>query len=629
MYSIPRQQRNFIRKLLVALSLALIFCPFAPLLAKAHQLLPFHAEYDHSDPPANARLPSGHPPTRVQVWFTEQVDPNFSKLAVFNQARHEVDLGDSHVAPNDPSSLVISLHPRLTDGAYTVVFQTVSAEDGHEVTSAFSFVVGGGLLPTNTSTLLRNIQVADTNLNIWSVMIRWVNYLGLAGLVGGLAFLLLVWRPSVVLLTHQMGVSLDDASTQLESRTWLFCLWCFLILFLEWFCFLIYQASTASASPLWQLFSNGALATVLLHSHLGALWLVRLGLLVFSSILWFLLYRSPIEKAHKNNLLWFILLAGVGMMCTNSLSSHAAANRVAWLLIPVDLLHLVSTGFWIGGLFCLVLVLPVALRTLIPGTGDRTRVLAVIIPRFTVVAMISVVLLAVTGMVQALIQLNVLNAFFSGSYGQVLSAFLGSAYGQALAIKSVLFAVLISFGAFSAFRISPKMRRFAKRSNEQDGAGSFAAGRLQRTFKRAVTIEAVISVCLLLVVGGLTSLSPPPPSPSSVTSGPLLLQGQIADLTYHLAINPGKIGPNTFEVALTEKDGQPAQHINDVEAYFVMEDMDMGIEVLDFTPARNTPGYYGATASILSMAGRWQIDLIVRRAGFDDAKVAIHCTISS
>jgi hypothetical protein len=108
-----------------------------------------------------------------------------------------------------------------------------------------------------------------------------------------------------------------------------------------------------------------------------------------------------------------------------------------------------------------------------------------------------------------------------------------------------------------------------------------------------------------------------------------LLQGQIADLTYHLAINPGKIGPNTFEVALTEKDGQPAQNIHDVEAYFVMEDMDMGIEVLDFTPVRNTPGYYGATASILSMAGHWQINLIVRRAGFDDAKVAIHCTISS
>ncbi len=624
MYSIQRQRRDFIHKLLAAFSLALLLFLFAPLLAMAHLLLPFHAQYDHSDPPANARLPSGHPPTHVQVWFTEQVDPNFSKLAVFNQERHEVDLGDSHVALNDPSSLVISLHPRLADGAYTVVFQTVSAEDGHEVTSAFGFVVGGGPLPTNTSTLLRNIQASDTNLNAWSVVIRWVNYLGLVALVGGLAFLLLVWRPSVALLTHQMGVPLDDACTQVELRTRWFCLWCFLLLFLGWLGFLIYQTSVASASPLWQLFGNGALTTVLLSSHLGELWLVRLGLLVFASILWFLLYRNPIEKAHVENLLWFILFAGVGMMCTNSLTSHAAANHAEWLLVPADLLHLVSASFWIGGLFYLVLVLPVALRTLIPGTGDRTRVLAVIIPRFTVIAMMSVALLAVTGMVQALVQLNVLNAFFSGNYGQVLSAFLGSTYGQALTIKSIIFAILIGFGVFNAFRISPMMRRFATRTKEPDGAGSFAAGRLQRTFRRAVTIEAVIAVCLLLVVGGLTSLSPPPPP---VTSGPLLLQGQIADLTYHLAINPGKIGPNTFEVALTEKDGQPARSINVVEAYFVMEDMDMGIEVLDFSPIKNTPGYYGATASILSMAGHWQIDLIVRRAGFDDAKVAIHCTI--
>jgi copper transport protein len=629
MCSIPRWQKRFICKLLVTFGMVLLVFLLVPLLAEAHPQLPFHAQYDHSNPPANARLPSGHPPTRVQVWFTEQVDPNFSKLTIFNQQRHEVDLGDSHMAPNDPYSLIISLHPSLPDGAYTVVFHTVSAEDGHQVTSGFSFVVGGGSLPTDTSALLRHIQTNDTNLNVWSVTIRWFNYLGLAGLVGSLTFLLLVWRPSAIQLKICLGVPLDEANAQIELRTLWFSFGCLLVLFLGWASFLIYQASTASASAFWHIFGNSAMTTVLLHSRFGVLWLVRLALLMLACILWFLLYRNKAAKDSSSILLWLILFAGVGMMSTNALDSHAAANRAAWFLVPADLLHLVSTGFWVGGLFSFVLVLPVALRALVPGTGDRTRVFAVLIPRFTVVAMLSVALLAMTGLMQALVQLNMLNAFLSGNEGQVLSAFLGSSYGQALTLKSGLFAVLIGFGAFNAFRISPLMQRFADRTSDEDGAGSFAAGRLQRTFRHAVKTEVLIALCLLLVVGGLTSLSPPAPPSAPAANGPLIRQGQMADLTYHLAINPGKVGSNTFEVALTEKNGQPVQHADAVVAYFIMEDMDMGTEVLDFTPLKKTPSYYGATASILSMSGHWKIELIVRRNGFDDAKTMIQCMVGA
>jgi len=243
--------------------------------------------------------------------------------------------------------------------------------------------------------------------------------------------------------------------------------------------------------------------------------------------------------------------------------------------------------------------------------------------------MLSVALLAVTGIVQALVQLHVLNAFLSGNEGQVLSAFLRSSYGQALTLKSSLFVLLISFGAFNAFRINPLMQRFTAKTSDEDGAGSFAAGRLQRTFRFAVKMEVLIALCLLLVVGGLTSLSPPPPPSAPVANGPLIRQGRMADLTYHLAINPGKAGPNTFEVALTEKNGQLVQHADAVVAYFIMEDMDMGTEVLDFTPLKKTPGYYEATASILSMSGHWKIELIVRRNGFDDAKTMIQCTVGA
>ncbi len=612
---------------MLMVGMALLLLLLVPLHAKAHSQVPLHAQYDHSDPPTNTRLPSGHPPTHVQVWFTEHVDPNFSKLAVFNQQRHQIDLGDSHIAPDDASSLMITLHPQLPDGAYTVVFQTVSAEDGHEVTSSFSFIVGGGILPTNTSSLLGHIQMTDSNFNLWSVTIRWLNYLGLAGLVGSLTFLLLVWRPCITQLKIGISITLEEINMLIEEQTLWCSLCCLIILFLGWVGFLLYQASTSSASAPWQIFANGAMSTIFLHSRFGALWLARFTLLMFACILWFLLYRNKVLKAIPKKLPWFILLAGIGMMGTNSLASHAAANRAAWFLVPTDLLHLVSTGFWVGGLFSFVLILPIALRALAPGTGDRTRVFATLIPRFTIVAMLSVALLAVTGMMQALVQLNVLNAFLSENYGQVLSVFLGNRYGQALMIKSALFALLIGLGAFNAFRISPHMQRFAKRTSTEDGAGSFTAGRLQRTFQRTVKAEVLIALCLLLVVGGLTSLSPPPPPSIPLANGPLLRQGQMADLTYHLAITPGKVGPNFFEVTFMDKNGMPVQHAEAVVAYFIMEDMNMGIEVLNFTPLKHTPGYYEATANTLSMSGHWGIELIVRRMGFDDAKTMIQCSI--
>src|SRR5947199_4859214 len=77
MCSIPRRHDRFIRKLLVMFGMPALLFLLVPQLAEAHSQLPFHAQYDHSNPPANARLPSGYSLTRVQVWFTEQVDPNF------------------------------------------------------------------------------------------------------------------------------------------------------------------------------------------------------------------------------------------------------------------------------------------------------------------------------------------------------------------------------------------------------------------------------------------------------------------------------------------------------------------------------------------------------------------------
>src|SRR5689334_7259526 len=81
--------RSRLPRLVALFSIVVLFVLLLPYSAEAH------AQYDHSDPPANARLASGQMPARVQVWFTEHIDPNFSRLIVYNAQRQQVNLNDS------------------------------------------------------------------------------------------------------------------------------------------------------------------------------------------------------------------------------------------------------------------------------------------------------------------------------------------------------------------------------------------------------------------------------------------------------------------------------------------------------------------------------------------------------
>jgi copper transport protein len=592
---------------LIALGVALLGLVALPVRVAAH------AQYDHSLPAANARLPSGHPPSMVQVWFTEQIEPAFSSLTVYNQAKQRVDAHNSHVVANDSFSMIVSLPPHLTDGAYTVVFENVSLDDGHHVGGAFSFVVGGDPLPSNTNTLLGNVEPTDEHVNGWSITIRWLNYLGMATLVGGLAFLLLVWRPTLVQLETSIGPELSMAKQRVNMRISHVLLWSLLVLAAGWVAMLLYQSSVDSGKTLWQLLSSDAWLRVLVASHFGAVWLLRLGLIVLAFLLWaYGRNRNEAGAAAPARWPWLLLLLlGSGMMVTTALASHAAANRDAWFLVPADVLHLVSTGCWIGGLLALVGIVPAGLQALVPGTGARTRLLARLLAHFSLIALVSVLLLVVTGTVQAVIQLGSVDAFLTSSYG------------RALALKSILFVLLLCLGAYHLLSVSPRMNAFAERTDEQEGAGSLAAGKLQRAFRRTVRTEAFLMVVLLLVVGGLTSLSPPPPGRvASSPGGPFIRQGQVASLSYQLVINPGKVGENTIEVVLSDTHGKPIQGADAVIVRLRMLEMEMGVQEADLHPVVKQPGHYATTDSSLSMAGQWQLTLLVRRRGFDEVNIS-------
>ena len=97
-----------------------------------------HAALVKSTPARGATVVQ--PPQRVELIFSERLEPAYSTVAVLDGTGQQVDLRDAGLSPADSRRLSVSLPP-LPAGAYTVRFRVLSV-DGHVVESDFPFTVG-------------------------------------------------------------------------------------------------------------------------------------------------------------------------------------------------------------------------------------------------------------------------------------------------------------------------------------------------------------------------------------------------------------------------------------------------------------------------------------------------------
>ena len=78
-------------------------------------------------------------PNEVRIRFTENIEPAFSSIKVFDAAGKQVDKRDVHLDRSDRALLHVSL-PRLGAGIYKVVWRVVSV-DTHVTNGNFTFRV--------------------------------------------------------------------------------------------------------------------------------------------------------------------------------------------------------------------------------------------------------------------------------------------------------------------------------------------------------------------------------------------------------------------------------------------------------------------------------------------------------
>jgi len=98
-----------------------------------------HAHPDTRIPDKNAVLQQA--PDKVEITFTSELEPAFSRIKVTDAEGQPVNQGQSRVDKQNPRQLVAPVQ-QLQPGTYTVAWHVVS-RDGHTTQGQYTFTVKG------------------------------------------------------------------------------------------------------------------------------------------------------------------------------------------------------------------------------------------------------------------------------------------------------------------------------------------------------------------------------------------------------------------------------------------------------------------------------------------------------
>ena len=538
-----------------------------------------HANLASSDPPANSELETA--PSRIIIWFTEPIEPALSEIRVLDASGKQVDLGDSEVDDLNPLAVSVGLGD-VPDGTYTVAWKNVSTVDGHRVRGSFLFAVGQPL-----SGVPAQVEEQPLLQSPFSPLLRWLVLLSALVMAGGLVLELLVARP--VLFARRAPEAFRQVGEVFTRRTTRLALIA-VVVFVAASAGQLLTLVTVDTSLVDAL--GGPLWSTISSTGWGQLWLWRVvAAAAFAIALFGSRFASELWQPAARTLA--LGLSGA-VLWTLALTSHGAATvDIRNMAIAADFLHLAASAFWIGALFHLVAGLPLLSREL--ADQQRRECLADLVPRFSVVASLSVATIVVTGV-------------FSG-WAQVTEAVaLSTPYGITLIAKVALVLPLLFLGALNLVWVRPRLRR--------DTASL-------TWLKRLLVGEAALAVLILAAVGVLTSLEPA----RQVASRELAESRQsvsfsdtVAGDTLSLEVSPGRVGSNDIVVGLTDRLGRPITDADEVLVRLVFLESDLGEDTL--TVSSVGEGRYVREDAQLSIAGVWQAELVVRRPDAFDARTA-------
>ncbi len=402
----------------VALILALL-----ALLAFAAARADAHAVLVAADPQPGAVIASS--PEKVVLRFSEPVQLlQGSDLDVVDERGNAVTAGEGRKVPGEASAIEVPLRPDLVGGTYTTRFRIVSA-DAHVITGALVFAVGGG--PPGEPFLggPGGGGTGPSETGAWAVVARFLELAGIGGLVGLLAFRWLVWRPA---WRRPPELTPGEASASLgwgRDSFWMaFGVLAVGAMLAEGYLLAVKSASALGTSVWGALGDPGGIARVLGDTRFGGILQLRAALLfvLFAIGVWQFLAEFGSDEAPRpadaaGRRVPGLAMLGLAVVALGSISYQGHASAAPWprVQIPLDAIHASAIAVWVAGLA----IVAVALWRLprVAGMGGRA-VSAVVLARFSRVALVAVGVALVTGVARAVGQLSDPAQLWDTAYGR-------------------------------------------------------------------------------------------------------------------------------------------------------------------------------------------------------------------
>lgn len=555
---------------------------------------------------AHARLASSEPadggilveaPSEVRLWFDEPISPRFSGAELLDIHAQRIDLAGIHTDPAEPKLLVLRLN-KIPHGVYSVLARTLSEADGHSSVSFLVFGVGEDA-DLGTAAVVK----PDTALPLVEAILRWLNYLALAALIGGVTVLLGVLEPARRALVNDAALAMAGAARRVRYWVVASCALATLagVSLLLWQAFgLLGQLPEDVSLP-------AVLTQVVGRTRWGALWLAREGVLL--ALLGVLIWSIHTERSDDARIAeprltrWYIAaLASLSLVGLQALTGHAAAVSPGRLLaVVIDAVHLLAVGVWVGG----TLALAVGLFPLV--RHDRavsTAVMRAGWGRYSQFAAISVGLIFATGLYNTAHQVASLDALLT------------TVFGQALLAKIGLVLAMGAFGLANSMLLHPHVARpLGRLLGKAPGWTPLSVRQLPAMVGCELSLAAVA-----LIATSLMTASPAPRGPEYTIDArrvPTELSRRVDDVVMTLLVKPNRPGQNVFTVFTASAHRPPPAEITRVLLRFEYLDENLGRSSVIASQVQ--PGRFLAGGSHLRLAGRWRIQVVVRRRGLEDA----------
>lgn len=275
-----------------------------------------------------------------------------------------------------------------------------------------------------------------------------------------------------------------------------------------------------------------------------------------------LAYRSGPVAAAAAGSLALLLVPGV--------SGNAAGEDPAALLVAANAIHVGAASVWTGGIACLLLAVPAGLA----APRRPAPLLAAVAERFSAIALLAVVALALSGVVQGLVLVGRIEALVTTGYGRLVL------------IKGALLCALALAGAMHRGRSLPALRSTA------------SLGAANAAMRRLLGAEAVLLALVFIATAALAATTP---AAAEKANGSARATGQIGASRLVVTARPGRPGLNEMTIELSGS--APARLTASARQ------RRLGIGPVALSVTRVAPGRFKIPRASLPAPGTWEITL--------------------